>query len=68
MTPRNPLALSTKAARYGAVALLVGAAILVWPVWQGMEAARAGAPEPRAGTPWEELQVFGWQLVQEETR
>ncbi|MFO6462767.1 transglycosylase domain-containing protein [Jannaschia sp. KMU-145] len=45
---RNPLALSTKAARYGAVAVLAGLAILALPVGRGYLDGRAVAPDHAA--------------------
>lgn len=60
--PQNPLALSVKAARLGAVALLVGLVILGWPVAQGYRDAQAGAPKPALGDGWQELRRFGWEI------
>jgi hypothetical protein len=64
-TPRNPLQLSTKAARYGAVALFVGLLILGWPVAQGWRMAGAGAEKPALGDGWQELRRFGWEMGME---
>ncbi|MEM7642746.1 MAG: hypothetical protein AAF366_09475 [Pseudomonadota bacterium] len=66
--PQNPLALSTKAARLGALALLVGLLILGWPVSQGYRAATAGEPKPSLGDGWQELRRFGWEIGAEVTR
>ncbi|WP_298430748.1 hypothetical protein [uncultured Jannaschia sp.] len=58
--PRNPLSLSEKAARYGAVALLVGVLIIGWPIVEGYRIAGAGMPMPPEGDGWQELRRFGW--------
>lgn len=62
---RNPLSLSTKAARYGAAALFVGVAILMIPVFQGYSAGRAGETAPVPETGWQEIRLFGWELATE---
>ncbi|WP_371157059.1 hypothetical protein [Jannaschia sp. 2305UL9-9] len=62
----NPLSLSTKAARYGAVALLFGLLILMIPVVQGYAAASAGDPPPSPVNGWQEMRLFGWELAMQE--
>lgn len=62
---RNPLSLSTKAARYGAVALLAGMAILMVPVVQGYRAGVEGRPAPEPLDGWQEMRLFGWELAVE---
>ncbi|MEM8850223.1 MAG: hypothetical protein AAGE03_09330 [Pseudomonadota bacterium] len=66
--PQNPLALSTKAARLGALALLIGCLILGWPVSQGYRAAMVGEPKPPLGDGWQELRRFGWEIATEGAR
>lgn len=60
---RNPLSLSTKAARYGAAALVTGAVILMIPVWQGYAAGQAGEAAPVATDGWSEMRLFGWEMA-----
>ncbi len=60
--PQNPLALSVKAARLGALALLFGLVILGWPVAQGYRAATMGEAKPPLGDGWQELRRFGWDI------
>lgn len=66
--PRNPLSLSERGARYGAMALLVGALILGWPVAEGYRMAGAGQPKPTEGDGWQELRRFGWEYGMEAGR
>ncbi|MGB3407889.1 MAG: hypothetical protein WBA67_10380 [Jannaschia sp.] len=61
----NPLSLSTKSARYGAVALVLGIGILMIPVVQGYLAGRAGEAAPEATDGWAEMRLFGWELATE---
>ncbi|WGH77971.1 hypothetical protein [Jannaschia ovalis] len=63
--PRNPLSLSEKGARYGAVAFFAGALILAWPVSEGWRAAQAGLEAPQGTSGWAELRRFGWQMARE---
>ncbi|GIT90611.1 hypothetical protein JANAI62_10660 [Jannaschia pagri] len=59
----NPLSLSTKAARYGAVGLVFGLAVLAWPVVQGYRMGSDGGPAPEATDGWNEMRLFGWELA-----
>ncbi|MEM7487941.1 MAG: transglycosylase domain-containing protein [Pseudomonadota bacterium] len=43
--PQNPLALSVKAARLGALAVMVGIAVFAWPVARGYLDGRDAAPD-----------------------
>ncbi|WP_299820112.1 hypothetical protein [uncultured Jannaschia sp.] len=57
---RPPLSLAETAARWGAAALLVGAAILAIPVVQGyLEGPRFPVLEP---SPWEALKQMGREM------
>lgn len=63
--PRNPLHLSTKAARYGAVAFLVAATILAVPVVQGYRDGVSPVLPPESG--WDALRQFGREMAMQET-
>lgn len=58
---RNPLALSTKAARYGAVACLVAGVILAVPVTQGYRDGVGPVLPPESG--WDALRQFGREMA-----
>lgn len=62
--PRNPLQLSTKAARYGALAFLVAATILAVPVVQGYRDGVAPVLPPENG--WDSLRQFGREMALQE--
>ena len=57
---RNPLSLSVRGARYGAVALALGLAVLAFPVWQG---TRDGLPPEPPASDWDALRQFGRELA-----
>lgn len=58
---RNPLSLSTRAARYGAVACVVAGTILAVPVVQGYRDGAAPVLPPESG--WDALRQFGREMA-----
>ncbi|MGB3555804.1 MAG: hypothetical protein WBA25_14325 [Jannaschia sp.] len=60
----NPLSLSVKAARYGAVGFTVGLAILLFPVVQGWRDG-AGGPDLDPASPWQALRIMGREMAAE---
>ncbi len=64
MTARNPLSLSTRAARYGAAGFALAVSIIAVPVVQGLRDGAARVLPATSG--WDALQQFGREMAMAE--